>query len=288
MARYAIPFVIVKDDEICYESEIQVSFTKKDIAELEQFVIDHDYSWEFVDIPAHMYDKCHRLAWDRALTEYKPLCNPELGFSMDFYEMMPDSLIDALSPEVAEKLCANIPEDYFDDEEDESDAELEEEETVERTESLYLTIKQVYFDQIINGTKKEEYREIKGTTFKKFLAVGDNDEPYINTDVFPQDKWGDYPYEMIFNIYNEGQCPLIARQDLGYLNLAVGYSKVRDTATVEVTDITFEPAKDKQGNIVRFVTEPDGGAVIDANGPYCIWNAVLHLGNITEKNIVSK
>ena len=27
--------------------------------------------------------------------------------------------------------------------------------------TLYLPIKQVYFDQIIAGTKKEEYREVK-------------------------------------------------------------------------------------------------------------------------------
>ena len=39
--------------------------------------------------------------------------------------------------------------------------------------SLYLTIKQVYFDQIVAGTKKEEYREIKDTTYKKYL---DTDE----------------------------------------------------------------------------------------------------------------
>ena len=281
MAKYAIPFVVSKGDEIYYESEVMVSFTKKDIAELEQYVIDHDYSWEFVDIPAHMYDKINRYAWEAALKEYKDVGDPELGLSMCFYDLMPESLREALSPEVAEKLFANIPEEYIVEDE-------EEEEIVERTESLYLTIKQVYFDQIITGTKKEEYREIKGTTFKKFLAVGDDGEPYIDTDVFPQDKWGDYPYEMVFNIYNDGQCPLIARQDLGFLNLAVGYNKVRDTATVEVVDITFEPAKDKQGNVFRFTVNENGESIIDANGPYCIWNAVLHLDDVVEKNIVSK
>ena len=30
------------------------------------------------------------------------------------------------------------------------------------SDTLYLPIKQVYFDQIINGTKKEEFREILG------------------------------------------------------------------------------------------------------------------------------
>lgn len=34
-------------------------------------------------------------------------------------------------------------------------------ETPTKENTLYLPIKQVYFDQIIAGTKKEEYREIK-------------------------------------------------------------------------------------------------------------------------------
>ena len=37
-------------------------------------------------------------------------------------------------------------------------------------DTLYLPIKQVYFDQIIDGTKKEEFREIKmGITANKYL-----------------------------------------------------------------------------------------------------------------------
>ena len=37
--------------------------------------------------------------------------------------------------------------------------------------TLYLPIKQVYFDQIITGTKREEYREIKETTAKRYLQT---------------------------------------------------------------------------------------------------------------------
>ena len=35
--------------------------------------------------------------------------------------------------------------------------------------TLYLTIKQKYFDEIVAGTKKNEYREIKDTTATKYL-----------------------------------------------------------------------------------------------------------------------
>lgn len=39
--------------------------------------------------------------------------------------------------------------------------------------TLYLPIKQTFFDQIVAGTKKCDYREIKDTTYKKYL---DTDE----------------------------------------------------------------------------------------------------------------
>ena len=35
--------------------------------------------------------------------------------------------------------------------------------------SLYLTIKQVYFDAILNGTKDKEYRSISPTTVTKYI-----------------------------------------------------------------------------------------------------------------------
>jgi len=47
-------------------------------------------------------------------------------------------------------------------------------ETPSKDNSLYLTIKQVYFDQIVAGTKKDEYRDITPTTYKKYLECGDN------------------------------------------------------------------------------------------------------------------
>lgn len=290
MAKYSIPFVVIKDDEIYHESSVDVSFTKKDIETLEQFIIDHNFSYEFVDVPGYIYDKCCNKAFELALKEFKDITYPDLGYEVSLCDIIPVSLLSAISVETFERVAENIPEEYLVDDEEEN-ADDEEEDffpapTKENT--LYLTIKQVYFDMIISGEKKEEYREIKGTTFKKFLAVGDDGEPYIDINVFPQDKWGDYPYEMVFNIFNDGQCPLIAKGDLYYLNLAVGYNKVRDTAKVEVVDITFETVKNKQGNDFRFMVGENGEAIEDANGPYCIWNAVLHLGDVVEKNIVSK
>lgn len=46
--------------------------------------------------------------------------------------------------------------------------------------TLYLPIKQVFFDQIVAGTKKEEYREIKDTTYKKYLECDKDGWPFYD------------------------------------------------------------------------------------------------------------
>lgn len=73
-------------------------------------------------------------------------------------------------------------------------------------DELYLVIKKEWFDQIMSGEKKEEYRD-----FKEGLA-------------------GRYTYKA-----EDGKRYL---RPFGKLRLAVGYHKNRDTALVEVTNIT--------------------------------------------------
>lgn len=62
--------------------------------------------------------------------------------------------------------------------------------------------------------------------------------------------------------YNNGQFPFMPKQ-YKYLALAVGYTKDRDTAIVEVTEYSFEPH------------------VIRAN-LYAFWVIVYHLGKVVE------
>lgn len=106
------------DGAVCYESSVDVSFTKSDIAELEQFIIDHNYSYEFVDVPGFMYDKCMAKAWDAAQTEFNELCNPELDYELVLQEAIPDSLLDVISRDVQKKVFDNMPEGYFEYSED--------------------------------------------------------------------------------------------------------------------------------------------------------------------------
>ncbi len=144
--------------------------------------------------------------------------------------------------------------------------------------TLYLPIKQIYFDAIIEGTKKEEYREIKDTTFKKYLETWkENGEEGF---MFEEEKVNP-DQELDIMMYNNGVYPFIPIE-YNYLYLAVGYEKERDTATVEVTDITFEIAKDKNGKDVRFFWDKKDGFRADENGDSAMWNVVYHLGKIVD------
>ena len=73
---------------------------------------------------------------------------------------------------------------------------------------LTLNIKKTYFDEIISGTKTIEYRELKQTTLNKYTYLAESDgKRYLR------------------------------RYDA--LRLFVGYHKDRESALVQVTDITY-------------------------------------------------
>lgn len=130
-----------------------------------------------------------------------------------------------------------------------------------RQNTLYLPIKQVYFDEIVAGTKKVEYREIKeGVTANKYLIKDDITGYKLNPENV-DDPEGTY----FIDDYNDGKFPFLPRQ-YKYLNLAVGYAKERDTAIVEVTGFSFTPhmiRNDKHGNPC-----------------YAFWTINIHLGQV--------
>ena len=73
---------------------------------------------------------------------------------------------------------------------------------------LTLNIKKIYFDEIMSGTKKIEYRELKQTTLNKYTYLDETDgKRYLR------------------------------RYDA--LRLYVGYNKDKESALVQVTDITY-------------------------------------------------
>lgn len=129
--------------------------------------------------------------------------------------------------------------------------------TPTKENTLYLPIKQIFFDQIITGTKKEEYREIKeGITANRYLLKDKNGKYVLNPDVTQPDK------EYFIDDYNNGNFPFVAKP-YKYLYIAVGYAKERDTALVEVDGFRFIP------NMIR-------------GNLYAFWQIAFHLGEIIE------
>lgn len=128
---------------------------------------------------------------------------------------------------------------------------------MKKEDILYLPIKQVYFDEIIAGTKKAEYREIReGYTANRYLLKDKDGKYVLNPDVTELDK------NYFIDDYNNGQFPFMPKP-YKYLALAVGYAKERDTAIVEVTGYSFEP------HVIR-------------GNKYAFWTIVYHLGGIIE------
>jgi len=153
--------------------------------------------------------------------------------------------------------------------------------------TLYLPIKQVYFDQIIAGTKKEEYRDITPNTYKKYLVTDEQGNLFVS-DYYTDADLDFYGSDLLMAC-KDGQFPFVFKEEIEYLNLAVGYNKVRDTATVEVVDITPMIARHaKTGEEVLLDEDENGKLVPTPNGRFCMWQAVFHLGEVVEKNIVSK
>ena len=110
--------------------------------------------------------------------------------------------------------------------------------------TLNLIIKQCYFDEIIKGTKKQEFREVKPTTIKKLLQL---------------DEEG-------FEIEDENGNAIPIQYDA--LQLYVGYAKKRASALVEVNSayceiitnengepIIYEYGTDEKGELLVWVVE---------------------------------
>lgn len=123
-------------------------------------------------------------------------------------------------------------------------------------DTLYLPIKQIYFDAIMDRSKKAEYREIKSTTANKYLERDDQQRFIVNEAVANPST------EFFIDDYNGGKFPFVPKR-YKRLFIAVGYETVRDMAIVEVNDISFEP------HMIR-------------NNLYAFWTVVSHLGEVLE------
>ena len=112
-------------------------------------------------------------------------------------------------------------------------------------EILNLIIKQVYFDQIIAGTKKIETREVRPTTQAKYVTLNSDDE-----------VTGTIKYDAI--------------------RFFVGYGKNRNSALVECKGSELIVITDENDNPIMYDYKGQENMMI---------NIEYKLGNIIEKSV---
>lgn len=120
---------------------------------------------------------------------------------------------------------------------------------------LNLIIKQKYFDLIMKGEKKQEFREIRPSTEKRYVQL-DEDNIEITDE-------------------NGNSIPV----EYDAIRFFVGYNKNRDSALVKVESAYTEIFVDEDGEIIDY----------EYNGDYYIAQQIVYnLGEILERDIHNK
>lgn len=133
-------------------------------------------------------------------------------------------------------------------------AEEEDPNTYKGSDTLKLSIKQVFFNQIVAGTKKTEYREISNAyTANKYLATDVHGTPLCDPKHTIEGRTY-HPDE-----YNDGHFPFVARP---YKRIRLSVGPFGDSCMVEITHVTFSVARQKGNGLV-------------------VWQAEYHLGKVT-------
>lgn len=181
---------------------------------------------------------------------------------------------------VVDDLFNNSPNSYVFDQTDEPPT---------KENSLYLTITQYWFDEIVSGRKTFEYREIKPSTQNRYLDLPKKEtDPIPINDLLPEDGY------IGINEYNNGIF-CFTPKIYHYMRLGVGYNKNRDTATIRLKGACTMPMRLSDGRIYRFndveikgaesmTSDEYLNASYNENGELTIWIIGYELGEIVEVN----
>lgn len=172
----------------------------------------------------------------------------------------PQEIMEGYQGEIIQMLPSDVP----------SDVEIQfDDPRLTKANSVYLTIQQKYFDDIVAGKKKVEYREIKPSTFKNYLFYDDMGPiPYSQDIQWPEIEGLD------LNFYNDGKFPFLVGQDINFIKFKAGATaKDMDSAVVEVEYIKMTPEN-------RFDLIDDKVVKNPTGGQFCLWIAELHLGKV--------
>ena len=162
--------------------------------------------------------------------------------TVDIVERLPRLHFDGSNVTIAEKGHDMLP------------MEEEDPNTYKGSDTLKLSIKQVFFNQIVAGTKKTEYREIfNAYTANKYLATDVHGTPLCDPKHTVEGRTY-HPDE-----YNDGHFPFVARP---YKRIRLSVGSFGDSCMVEITHVTFSVARQKGNGLV-------------------VWQAEYHLGKVT-------
>lgn len=128
---------------------------------------------------------------------------------------------------------------------------------------LTLSIKQKYFNDILSGEKKQEFREIRPNNSKRYVIYELNGKEYTDPDTLPSED------------EEQGELNLKPVKYDAIKFLTGEYKDKRPFAIVEVKDANIELFCDEEGNDITY--EYKGETYIAAQ-------VVYDLGEVLEKS----
>lgn len=169
MKNIEVGYSVIRDGNVILQDVASVKITDRQIPEIAKYILsDVEYqTGELVCVPSKIYDRITSSVYEDAISKLGKRKDALYGDDeVELEEFLPDSLLKLLPEEVV----AVLP---FESNLEDEESDVEEEKCVKKgcelpepdnSNTLYLVIKQVYFDQIIAGTKTKEYREVKYST----------------------------------------------------------------------------------------------------------------------------
>ncbi len=302
-----VNYDVVRNGETIFEGYAPVELTDEQVKEVADYIRDNHFSGELRDIPEDVFNHIVDQVVETADIDMKDGMEDALYDDDEIYiqPVLPLHLINLLPVEVRNLIHKDKIEEYYaqfvedeDEEDDMTEEEMEREPGIRydaesnywsiegemepmKENTLNLIVKQSVFEKILSGEKKIEYRDIKASTYKKFLECRRDGEPICHDGLLMSIN-----EDQDFDIYlwNGGTYPFIPKVSLRYLHLTVGYTKKRDTALIELDGFTFSPLTvSETGKPARFSMRRNVFKLSN-RGRYCFWNIELHIKRIVEVN----
>ncbi len=275
--KYEFAYCIFISEDIHSAQTTEVSFFRKDIADLEKWLAENNYPWQLEDLPKYYSEKFV----NQAVAHSRKVMRAEkctADYSIAITKEIPASLFKALAPDTQVKIINNVPDEYIQlknrilqtlekDKKASSHSEADEEQTIR----IKVTLTQLA--KITSGYTKEIRQPLSPENYKQYLKTDANGNAFFYPDKISPDN----PLCGDLDIWNDGVYPY-APANIGKIEFFTGTDAAAKTGTVLVRDIRFEPAT-TDGKPDRFF-DMNGNNIYSAGGDLCHWDIIFHLGEM--------